>query len=58
VQRTIANLSTPPHLPTLNPQEGMLILAVLLATWAAGNYLLFNSNHTATHSGGRYGTSL
>ncbi len=58
VQRTIANLSTPPHLPTWNPQEGMLILAVLLAAWAAGNYLLFHSNHTATHSGGRYGTSL
>ena len=27
VQRDIANLSTPPHLPTWNPQEGMLILS-------------------------------
>jgi anti-sigma factor RsiW len=49
VQRAIANLSTPPHLPAWNPQEGILILAVLLAAWAAGNYLLFHSNHTATH---------
>jgi hypothetical protein len=58
VQQAIENLSTPLRVSNWNTQEGILILAVLLAAWAAGNYLLFHSNHTATHSGGRYGPSI
>lgn len=58
VQQAIENLSTPLRVPNWNTQEGILILVVLLAAWAAGNYLLFHSNHTATHSGGRYGPGI
>jgi len=45
----IESLSTPPHVPNWNSQEGLLILAVLLAAWIAGNNLLLNANHKFIH---------
>ena len=45
----IENLSTPPRIPNWNSQEGLLILAVLLAAWIAGNYLLLNPNRKVIH---------
>lgn len=58
IQQSVRNLSTLLSVPTWSTQEGVLILAGLLATWAAGNYLLFSANRNATHSGGHYGTSI
>lgn len=45
----IESLFTPSHIPNWNAQEGLLILAVLLAVWIVGNYLILNADHKVIH---------
>ncbi len=48
LQQAVDYLHTKPRIPNWSTSEGILILAVLLTAWAAGNYLLFNLNRKGT----------
>jgi hypothetical protein len=48
IQQAVDYLYTQPRIPNWSTPEGILILAVLLTAWAAGNYLLFNMNRKKT----------
>jgi hypothetical protein len=48
VQQAVDFLHTQPRIPNWSTPEEILILAVLLTAWVAGNFLLFNLNRKNT----------